>query len=94
MHIHNVRVTARVMYMYTTENIHIWALYSHVKNYTQCKGHCVGHVHDKDYDIHIYIWALYRHVTNTNLGYTYMSTHTIHNVNYSARLYAHANADL
>ena len=66
MHIHNVRVTARVMYMYTTENIHIWALYSHVKNYTQCKGHCAGHVHDKDYDIHIYIYIyIYGHCIDT-----------------------------
>ena len=74
-------------------HIHIWALYCHVKNYTQCKGHCAGHVHDKDY--HIRIWALYRYVTNIyNLGYTYMSMHTIHNVSYSARVYAPTNADL
>ena len=38
---------------------------------------------------------MYRHVTNIyNPGYTYMSMHTIHNVNYSARVYAPANADL
>ena len=38
---------------------------------------------------------MYRHITNiNNLAHTYMSMHTIHNVNYSARVYAHANDDL
>ena len=46
-------------------------------------------------DYQIRIWALYRHVTNIyNPGYTYMSIHTKHNVNYNARMYFHANADL
>ena len=74
-------------------SIYGYHVYSRDNVYSQCSGYCAGHVHDKDY--HIRIWALYRHLTNIyNLAYTYMSIHTIHNVNYSARVYLHANADL
>ena len=71
--------------MYTTENI--ISIYGHciVMWRTIHNVYCAGHVHDKDY--HIRIWALYRHLTNIcNLAYTYMSIHTIHNVNYSAQI--------
>ena len=76
--------------MYTTENI--ISIYGHciVMWRTIHNAYCEGHVHDKDY--HIRIWALYRHLTKIyNLAYTYMS---IHNVNYSAQMYLHANANL
>ena len=86
-------LAGHIQYLYTTENI--ISIYGHciVMWRTIHNVYCAGHVHDKDY--HIRIWALYRHLTNIyNLACTYMSINTIHNVNYSTRMYLHANADL
>ena len=88
MYVHNVKITVRVGGACKYSDVHIWLSlwYTHVPMY----------IHNVRVTARvIYIWALYRHVTNiNNLAQTYMSMHTIHNVNSNARVYAHANADL
>ena len=92
--VHNVNVTARVrracIYPY------MGIMYTHVTMY-------IHNVRVTARVMYMYmtktITSVYGHcidnLTNIyNLAYTYMSIHTIHNVNYSAWVYLHANADL